>query len=60
MRGEHVEAGRARAVPDRTSRGDHGRSGGDLGIGNAQQDRVEPGRVGATAERIRGIGPALA
>jgi hypothetical protein len=49
--GERVQAGRARAVPDRHARRDRGRRGGDLGVRHAQQHGVRAARVGAAAQR---------
>ena len=51
MRDERPEAGCARAVTDERSGGDVRRGGGDLAVGNAQEDGVGSGAVGAPPER---------
>ena len=45
------EAGRARAVADEAPGRDLRRGRGDLAVGDAQQDGIGPGAVGAPAER---------
>ena len=51
MLSERLKPGRPGAMPDEAPGRDEGSGSGDLGVRDAEQDRLSPGPIGAAAER---------